>query len=266
MAKKLEQIIEQADELIQQKKFDQAWKLLLPYYKDTVARKRLKWLKAKRTQLKQEKVVKQKPATIQKSGSQTHLPCYTNAVIIAIIFVCAIFVLLIFMPKTETESSKTETESSNNEAFSSRILYVRGTVRARNCASIDCPVVDILYYGETVTVTGRLTGETDSAIWYQLSTGSFVPSETLTASAPPTAAPPQQSYDSSSTGSNSSSNNQSQAPVQQQTNWNCNGNNYNCGDFKTCSDMRSYWNACRGDPSNLDYDNDGSPCEDRCGR
>jgi hypothetical protein len=51
-------------------------------------------------------------------------------------------------------------------------------------------------------------------------------------------------------------------PVSQ---WNCSGNHYDCSDFSSCAAMRSYWNACPGDPSNLDGDNDGRPCESRCG-
>jgi hypothetical protein len=43
--------------------------------------------------------------------------------------------------------------------------------------------------------------------------------------------------------------------------WNCIGNRYNCGHFKTCEELMSYWNACPGDPSRLDGDNDGIPCE-----
>ena len=44
--------------------------------------------------------------------------------------------------------------------------------------------------------------------------------------------------------------------------WNCSGNLYNCGDFSNRTQLMSYWNACPGDPSDLDgNDNDGIPCE-----
>ena len=58
-----------------------------------------------------------------------------------------------------------------------------------------------------------------------------------------------------------------QAPVQQPAaaSWNCNGNLYNCRDFGSCSLVMSYWNTCPGDPSRLDSDNDGRPCESLCG-
>jgi hypothetical protein len=48
--------------------------------------------------------------------------------------------------------------------------------------------------------------------------------------------------------------------------WNCIGNRYNCGHFKTCEELMSYWNACPGDPSQLDGKRDGKPCESLCGR
>jgi hypothetical protein len=52
-----------------------------------------------------------------------------------------------------------------------------------------------------------------------------------------------------------------QGPV---SGWNCSGNIYDCGDFSSCADVMSYFNACPGDPSKLDGDNDGVPCENVC--
>jgi len=46
--------------------------------------------------------------------------------------------------------------------------------------------------------------------------------------------------------------------------WNCVGNIYNCGDFSSCEEVMSYWEACPGDPSRLDGDHDGRPCESLC--
>jgi hypothetical protein len=43
--------------------------------------------------------------------------------------------------------------------------------------------------------------------------------------------------------------------------WNCIGNRYNCGHFKTCEELMNYWKACPGDPSRLDRGNDDIPCE-----
>jgi len=44
----------------------------------------------------------------------------------------------------------------------------------------------------------------------------------------------------------------------------CAGNIYDCGDFSSCDEVMSYWNACPGDPSRLDGDQDGRPCESLC--
>lgn len=46
--------------------------------------------------------------------------------------------------------------------------------------------------------------------------------------------------------------------------WSCDGNLYNCGDFSSCESVMSYWEACPGDPSKLDQDHDGKPCESLC--
>lgn len=55
-------------------------------------------------------------------------------------------------------------------------------------------------------------------------------------------------------------------PVTRQgTSWDCVGNIYNCGDFSSCDEVMSYWEACPGDPSRLDGDHDGRPCESLCG-
>jgi micrococcal nuclease len=46
--------------------------------------------------------------------------------------------------------------------------------------------------------------------------------------------------------------------------WDCSGNIYNCGAFSSCAEVMSYWSACPGDPSRLDGDHDGRPCEALC--
>lgn len=45
----------------------------------------------------------------------------------------------------------------------------------------------------------------------------------------------------------------------------CSSDTYNCGDFKTCSDVMNVFNACPGDPHGLDGNDDGVPCEKLCG-
>jgi hypothetical protein len=46
--------------------------------------------------------------------------------------------------------------------------------------------------------------------------------------------------------------------------WDCSSNSYDCSDFSSCDVAKEYFLACPGDPSWLDEDNDGVPCEDLC--
>ncbi len=54
------------------------------------------------------------------------------------------------------------------------------------------------------------------------------------------------------------------SPASPEPSWDCSGDLYNCGDFSSCADVMSYWNACPGDPSKLDQNQDGEPCESLC--
>jgi competence protein ComEC len=45
----------------------------------------------------------------------------------------------------------------------------------------------------------------------------------------------------------------------------CLRNQYNCSDFSTCAEVMAVFNACAGDPNQLDGDSDGIPCESLCG-
>ena len=48
------------------------------------------------------------------------------------------------------------------------------------------------------------------------------------------------------------------------TGWDCSGDLYNCSDFDSCEKVMEYFLACPGDPSRLDGDKDGVPCESLC--
>lgn len=43
--------------------------------------------------------------------------------------------------------------------------------------------------------------------------------------------------------------------------YSCAGDFYNCENFSSRQALMDYWNACPGDPSGLDRDVDGLPCE-----
>lgn len=68
MATDLEKLIKQADNLIKQERYAEAWKLLLPHKDDENARKRLKWLKAKQEQVKLEGEIAVGPVLIKKES------------------------------------------------------------------------------------------------------------------------------------------------------------------------------------------------------
>ena len=159
--------------------------------------------------------------------------------------------------------------------------YVTGQrVNVRSCIGTGCDVVTQLNYGDSFGVTGQ--GEdSGGAIWYSFE----YESETvwiagwLTSTQKPAAAQPQ-SQPAAPQGQTAPQPTSPPAPAQptqipQSTlppaptipptpAWNCNGDLYNCNSFNSCSDMWDYWNTCPGDPSNLDGDNDGYPCESSC--
>lgn len=152
------------------------------------------------------------------------------------------------------------------------IYYARNDgVRVRGCEFDDdsrCPVFGLLRFGDPVEVTGTVTGGelNGTTTWYVVNHFGqmlYVHSSFLLDAPPPTAPPPLEPQfappqsGSSAGGSSSSSGNQSQ--------WDC-STDYNCSYFgSSCAQVMSYWNACPGDPSNLDDDNDGKPCESICG-
>jgi hypothetical protein len=64
----IEKLIKQADTFIKQEKYAEAWKLLLPHKDDENARKRLKWLKAKREQLQIESEIAAAPVKMKNAS------------------------------------------------------------------------------------------------------------------------------------------------------------------------------------------------------
>lgn len=107
------------------------------------------------------------------------------------------------------------------------------------------------------TTAVSYTLDIDSGDWVITTMDAFNTNRAETEAARPTNTPrPTRRPTQPSSSSSSSSSNQTQ--------WNCSGNRYNCDDFSSCSAISSYWNSCPGDPSMLDGDNDGIPCESRC--
>jgi hypothetical protein len=135
-----------------------------------------------------------------------------------------------------------------------------GGTNLRTCPDTDCMAVVKLDTAAPIQVDAYVNGralDAGNAVWYRTGyNGQVVYAYSGVVQAQPPAAPV--------TGGGSTG--QSVVPVQsqpQQT-WSCSGNIYNCGDFSTCTEVTSYFNACPGDPSELDDDDDNLPCESLC--
>lgn len=141
-------------------------------------------------------------------------------------------------------------------------MYITGTVNVRPCPRIsdECASRVQLSSGQEVEAIDQVQGDAYNNVtnWWRIVYGGeilYVHSAFISTTRPVVnSAPPPQ--------------NQSppvnQLPPPAQT-FNCVGDIYNCGDFSTCQEMFDYWNTCSGDPSKLDSNNDGRPCESRCG-
>jgi len=140
-------------------------------------------------------------------------------------------------------------------------VVTTSSVKVRLCAGTDCPEIGIINNGDNFPITGRLADGQDVAgnrLWYQISyfdqvgyvsaamvgiaseqpvvpVGQFV--ETIGQTVEPI------------------------PPVEEVVQWNCVGNIYDCSSFISREQVMDYFYACPGDPSEMDGDNDGYPCE-----
>lgn len=147
--------------------------------------------------------------------------------------------------------------------------------RVRECSSTECDIVTTLAAGVVVTVTASEDGErvSGSRVWRAVTladgrTG-FIHSSLLrqgVVTVTRAAATASSSSNNSGGGGGGSGSNTSQPPSATsvppaQPQWTCSGDIYNCSSFTNRTDLMSYFNACPGDPSKLDGNNDGVPCE-----
>lgn len=140
--------------------------------------------------------------------------------------------------------------------------YLRSETNVRSCPETSCDRVETFPGGMPITVIGVVNGEEVNArnwLWYMVDVRgetAYVYSDRagLTPPTPrPTSAPVQPQVVSTPV---------PQQPVQQPAQqWVCSGDIYNCDSFSSRADMASYWNACPGDPSDLDGNDDGEYCE-----
>lgn len=145
-----------------------------------------------------------------------------------------------------------------------------GIVNARPCPHLndECAPIVELNRGDEIQVIGTEPGDrfNNSETWYQvLWNGGLIYVHSYFISATRPAAIQQPSGGGSTGGQQPVSTPAVPLPTAPQTQWSCSGNIYNCGDFSTCTEVMSYFNACPGDPSDLDGNENGIPCEALCG-
>jgi hypothetical protein len=91
----LQNVIEQADLLIKERKFKSAWQVLLPYQDDPMARERLLWLKQKRQQTQQ--------AGKAQNKQSNYRPRYFRYVLIILPILIGLSILVFYgLPRRET--------------------------------------------------------------------------------------------------------------------------------------------------------------------
>lgn len=138
------------------------------------------------------------------------------------------------------------------------------SVRVRGCASTECAELGRLTNGDRFPVTGSVANGQSidgNSLWYEITYQGQVGyvSSTLVGlvSAQPVNPPVGQNISPI----------QPTAPISVAPQWNCSGDRYNCdsAEFTSCTVIWSYFNSCPGDPSKLDGNNDGIPCNSRCG-
>lgn len=150
-------------------------------------------------------------------------------------------------------------------------------INVRSCARINnsaCPVVDVLQRGDDFEGIEIVTGDSFSGStqwWHGLlnSEDIYVHSSFVSTTRPannPAPPPVNNANSSNSSGNTNQSPATNSPPPAQGSQWTCGGNIYNCPDFANrCSELYDYFRTCPGDPSDLDGDDDGRPCETQCG-
>lgn len=148
---------------------------------------------------------------------------------------------------------QTDTNVSDMTSFAPINYMVRSTANARSCPDTKCDSLGKLTAGQTIVVDGGGHGGDfkGSNVWVRTNINgqmAYVHSSLVIEAS--LVSQPQQV--------------QSTVPVAivpvQQT-WNCSGDIYNCTNFSSRAELMSYFNSCPGDPSDLDHDGNGDPCE-----
>jgi len=147
-------------------------------------------------------------------------------------------------------------------------VVTTSSVKVRLCADTDCPEIGIINNGDTFPITGRLPDGQDVAgnrLWYQISyfeQVGYVSAEMVGIASEQPVVPAGQLVET--IGQLVEIIGQPVEPippVEEVVQWNCVGNIYDCSSFVSREQVMDYFYACPGDPSIMDGDNDGYPCE-----
>lgn len=150
--------------------------------------------------------------------------------------------------------------AANVYSINAETYTTTGTANVRACPQVSCAAVVQLTGNSEVVVTGQVNGDVvsdNNGIWYRINHNgqeAYIYSGVVRRGG----STPAQQAPLYSGGQQSAP---PPPPVSSGNNWSCYGDQYNCGDFSSRSQMLDYWNACPGDPSKLDNNNDGIPCE-----
>jgi hypothetical protein len=201
MSKNVDKVIEQADNLIKQERYAEAWKLLLPHKAEENARKRLKWLKAKQEQLKLEKEIAPKPS-FEIPGWIQRIPTLFKviggllALLVVLVICSALGQATGFIPDaTERAATKVAQAAATDAILTANALTATSTSSATNTITPSATSSP----EPTVTASSSATATlTASATFTPTTTFTASPSPTITNTPSPratnTLAPPTATY------------------------------------------------------------------------
>lgn len=156
-----------------------------------------------------------------------------------------------------------------------------GNANVRSCPQTTCDILTGLVLGQRVLKIGEAQGASvnGSALWYEINLGDgstgYVHSGLVRFGTPrpaPVVVQPRATQQSNALAvATQPAGAATELPVtlpesftstpQPGSQFTCAGDLYNCGDFRNRTELMAYFNACPGDPSKLDGNNDGVPCE-----
>jgi len=134
-------------------------------------------------------------------------------------------------------------------------VVTTSSVKVRVCAGTNCPDLGSINNGDRFAITGRVIDGQEVAgnrLWYQISyfeQVGYVSAVMVGIASEQPITPVGQFVEPID------------QPVEPVMQWNCVGNIYDCSSFISREQVMSYFYACPGDPSRMDGDGDGYPCE-----